>query len=292
MDLAIFGDVDIERIVESLRNKIDRLRLVGSCYEAGSEVRRLYSESLQSEEACWYPVSDDLAWLLQKAEEARQLSLGLVDITAGQLFVQSYLGVTPDASGAFGLGQFELDYTQRRVKLSANTLIDLHSLGKAFWADRCAEELQQEFKVDILVGLGGDIATRSRFYGTQFLVAVPLDGRSTYEVSDPLLYLAGNAIATSSLRSRSLRYHPLGLEATHIFDPRSMDPVRSELELVSVVGGSAGVCNILSLTTLIDGSVGMNIIDLLGYKARAVNHHGEVTYVGQWEELDKGIQRC
>lgn len=278
VDLACTQGVDLDLMRSSLDAKVMTLDEVASCYRPDSEVRKLYDLTLARRCDGEYEVSDVLWWLLSKAEEARQITSGLVDIALGGILADEYRLDGCSSSDARGL--VELSGASHVVRLGRGTLIDLHSLGKAYWAERCAHELSMEFEADVLVGLGGDIFVSSLSGHTYFPIAIPKDGRSVYQEGDQLVYLSRGGIATSTKLSRQVRYCQ-GEIASHIFDPRTLRPSSHGADVATVVGRSTGMCNVLSLMSLIDGQLANEAIDNLAYHARLVVGDS-VTFVGDF----------
>jgi len=279
VDLACSKCDESESILDGLLDLLEQLDEAASCYRADSEVRVLYERSILGGEESVFEVSDVLWDLLISAREAVQVTRGLVDIGCGGLFWEDY-----DIAGGELVqidGEVDLIPSERAVRIRRGTLIDLGSVGKAYWAQRCASSLAVEFGCDILVGLGGDIYAKCD-QGTKFPVAVPMDGRSVYEPGDEIVELSSMAIATSARRTREHRYSALG-KATHIFDPRTLQPAISGAQVATVMGRVASVCNSLSLMSVVDLELAKDAIFTLGYMARLVTET-KIEYVGGFED--------
>ncbi len=276
IDLACMSDVDLDLVRDSLIQKVRRLDEIASCYRPDSEVRRLYEATLADDTEASFEVSESLWWLLSKAEEAKQISSGLVDVGKGGVLAKEY--EMSDLESVDLYGHIELSHTPKFVRLGRGTLVDLHSLGKAYWAERCANELAVEFQSDVLVGLGGDISVSSTSMGTYFPIAIPKDGRSLYQRGDDVVYVSQGGVATSTKTTRQVCYRD-GEITHHIFDPRTLRPSSKGADVATVMGRSTGMCNVLSLMSLIDVEMASLAIDNLGYSARLMVNDS-ATFVG------------
>ncbi len=280
VDLACAQEVDMNLVRYSLLEKVRHLDEVASCYRADSEIRRLYEATLAEDRETCFEVSESLWWLLSKAEEAKQITHGLLDVGKGGVLAKEY--EIEDPGSVDVQGYVELTHTPMLVRLGRATLIDLHSLGKAYWAERCASELSVEFQRDVLVGLGGDISVSSTTGSTYFPIAIPKDGRSLYQSGDDIVCMSHGGVATSTKNSRRV-YYSSGEVMHHIFDPRTLRPSSKGADVATVIGRSTGMCNVLSLMSLIDTEMAMSAIDSLGYSARLMVDDSP-TFVGEFLE--------
>ncbi|MGC8481785.1 MAG: FAD:protein FMN transferase [Acidimicrobiales bacterium] len=294
VDVASTLGAPIDELAAFAREEIGVLDKVASCFRSDSEVRTLFrSTRVQRPARQEYEVSSELFELLSFALWAAEITGGLVDPTIGGALARLKLyPVDADPTRAVlrradlvpGYRSITLDSSKRTAVLPRGVLLDFHSIAKGLWADRIARRLFERFRLDVLVGLGGDVGIAAP-HGTSFPIAVPLSGSSEYAAGDPVIALDRGGIATSSTRWRTFDVEILGEEGkglTHIVDPSTAYPVHSSVESVSVVAPSAGVANVFSLATIVGGDRGLGLLEESGYAARVTTKHGDVSYFSSW----------
>jgi thiamine biosynthesis lipoprotein len=83
-------------------------------------------------------------------------------------------------------------------------------------------------------------------------------------------------VATSTTLRR--RWTVDGQERHHLIDPRTGEPAQTDLNLVTVIAGSAWAAEVLAKAVLIRGSAHpFDLIDGSGAQALIVDDHGTVT---------------
>jgi thiamine biosynthesis lipoprotein len=267
------------RIMDAVLSAVD---VACSRFRPDSELRRLELTPGRPTE-----VTPLLAALIDAALTAAEWTGGDVDPTIG--IAMSSLGYDRDLAlieidgAALPLavgrapGWQQIRLHGEELTIPAGVRLDLGAVGKAFAADLCATLVHTSCGTDVLVSLGGDIATAGSGPDWHVLVS---DGPD--EPSCTVRLAAGMAMATSSTISRQWRRG--GRLLHHVLDPRTCQPVDPVWRTVSVAAPSCVDANTESTAALVRG---LSAPARLDRPARFVAADGSVRTVGGWpaEEL-------
>jgi thiamine biosynthesis lipoprotein len=249
-----------------------------SRFRPDSELRRLELAPGRPTE-----VSPLLAALIDAALTAAEWTGGDVDPTIG--IAMASLGydrdlaiVDTDGSAPVVVrrapGWHQIRLHGEEVTIPPGVRLDLGAVGKAFAADLCATLVHTSCETDVLVSLGGDIATAGEGPDWHVLVS---DGPDQPHCTVRLA--AGTAMATSSTISRQWRRG--GRLLHHVLDPRTCQPVDPVWRTVSVAAPSCVDANTASTAALVRG---LSAPGRLDRPARFVAADGSVLTVGGWPE--------
>lgn len=164
----------------------------------------------------------------------------------------------------------------RELTLPDGVRLDLGATAKAFAADRCAVLVEKHCGTDVLVALGGDIATAGDGEWAVLVSDGPDQPRCTVTLH------GGAALATSSTISRTWRRD--GILLHHILDPRTCLPARPVWRTVSVAAPSCVTANTWSTAAIVRCDQAPGMLRELGLAARFVARDGTVSHVGGWPE--------
>ena len=260
---------------------VDRIRDLESRWSRfvpTSEVSRLTAH-------CGEPVriSDDTALLLRRSIEAWSLTGGLFDPTVlGDVLRAGYDRDLAEVVAAPRHGTSRLvlgcpgilldrDVAGWTATLPHGTGFDPGGIGKGLAADLVADDLLDAGATGVCVNLGGD-------------VRVAGDGPSgdgwTIDIEHPhidcpvaRIGLHSGAVATSTtlLRRWTIDGEPL----THVIDPRTGRPTRTDVALVSVIAGRAWLAEVLATACMLRGW--QRCLDLLDGTCQALAVHDDAT---------------
>jgi len=256
-------------------------------------------------------VSEGLAEAIAVALAAARWTGGLVDPTVGNAlcslgYDRDFVAIRGD--GAMPRGPARVPGWQsvrldgRRLRLAADTRLDLGATAKGLGADRAASEAALAVPAGgVLVSLGGDIAVAGEapVGGWPVLVAdepepvgqPPASGcrpaqfppRSRGQV----VRLATGALATSSILCRQWRRG--GRTLHHIVDPRTGLPAAGPWRTASVAAANCAEANAASTAAIIAGNQAPAWLAAQGLPARLVARDGSVRLVGGWPATDEGL---
>ena len=203
-------------------------------------------------------VDDELARLLNYADQCYRLSDGLFDITSGVLrkaWKFDGSSVTPDTTLIESLrarvGWDEVSWDGRSLRLQPGQEIDLGGLGKEYAVDRVAEMLFQASGVSLMVNFGGDIrAIAAEDHQAPWVVGIENPRLQNNAVGQ--IDLVNGGIATSGDLHRFCYIE--GVRMGHILNPRTGWPVADAPRSVTVLADSSVEAGFLATLTMLQGA--------------------------------------
>jgi thiamine biosynthesis lipoprotein len=274
------GDPDVLETATGLMNRrLDELDRAASRFRPDSELRLL-----QALGPGRYTVSGLLADAIDAALWAARTTDGIVDPTVGAALsaagydrdfarVRSHPGAPREPSPVPGWQRVALDMPRRTLTLPAGIQLDLGATAKALAADRIAQEIRRRFATDVLVSLGGDIATAG---WREWDIAIGAER--------PVVRVGSGGLATSSTALRRWRSGSRVLH--HIIDPSTAEPAASPWQTVTVAARSCLAANTASTAAIVLGDRAPGWLADRGLPARLVAMDDSVTRVGGWPEDD------
>jgi thiamine biosynthesis lipoprotein len=167
----------------------------------------------------------------------------------------------------------------RMITLPPGCSLDLGATAKAWAADTCADLVHEATGTQVLVGLGGDLATRG----------VPAEGGWTVRLLETLtddidgagvVRIGVGGMATSGTRAR--RWTHGGSTMHHILDPSTGAPSTSTWRTVTVWAPTCFEANVLSTAAIASPRHGFDLLRRSGRAARAVGVDGAVVQLNSW----------
>jgi FAD:protein FMN transferase len=164
----------------------------------------------------------------------------------------------------------------RQLTVPAGGPLDLSAMARAHAVDRCTRLIYKRFKVGVLVGIGGDIATAGQ---------APAGGWGTRIPANPggpgiPVHLPSTALATSSAVSR--RWPGDGRPLGYPVRPETSRPDSSVWCSISVAAFECTYARALSMGAMMRGHAAPAWLRGLGVSARLVAADGAVVIVGRW----------
>ncbi|MDQ1703846.1 MAG: FAD:protein transferase [Frankiaceae bacterium] len=278
--------------VEQVLAAID---LAASRFRADSELSRLNTAA-----GAWVEISPLLCEALRVAVDAARWTDGKVDPTVGAALIRLGYDRTfrlVPAEGpavhlvvqrAVGWQHVELDEAASRVRVPAETVLDLGATAKGLAADRAAAAAAAATGCGVLVNLGGDIAVAG---------ASPEDGWpvAVSDVADPdivdddgptqTIAIRAGGLATSSTSAR--RWQRGGSLLHHIIDPRSGLPTPPPWRTVSVAATTCVLANAASTAAVVAGDDATSWLARHDLAARLVRTDGTVVTLGGWPSAEE-----
>lgn len=207
--------------------KARRLELSLSEFHPGSQTSYLNQHAFQKATR----VDDDMGAVMKKSLEISQWTDGLFDITfASKNRSISYRDISFDPQTR------QVAFQQAQVK------IGLSGIAKGYIVDQMAAELRRSGFNRFLINAGGDIWAEAPNNAPPWLIELfQQPTQDTGKVCQ--LELRNQAIATSGTYERS----------THLIDPRTTRPARSDLAAVSVIAPDATTADALATAAYVAG---------------------------------------
>lgn len=246
VELFLAGGSGAHEHLETAEAELRRLETVFSRFLPDSELSRLNRTRSRQ-------VSGELFEVVESALAAREATGGRFDPTVHDaLVVAGYDRTFDDVGSARSRaavsrcgGAVRVDVASRRIDLAPGVHLDLGGIAKGYAVDRICELLAEHGSC--LVNAGGDLAVDRLLGGEPWPIAVERP-----EEAEPLVVaLADGGLATSGTDRR--RWLQEGRERHHLIDPRTSEPVETDLLRVTAAGASAVEAEIWAKALLLVG---------------------------------------
>lgn len=280
------------------RERIDELERRWSRFRPDSEISRLNANAGRGIE-----VSDDTVELISLAIEAWRLTGATFDPTVLGAVVRSgytasFEKLPPNAAPTpsdLVVACTDIEIDGNTVRLPARSGFDPGGIGKGLAADLVAAELLSAGADGVCINMGGDL----RCLGT------PPDGAGwTVTIEHPWsstliasVGIADGAVATSTTLRR--RWTVAGAERHHLIDPRTGEPADTDLNLVTVIAGTAWAAEVVAKAVLVRGSLHpFDLVEGTGAYALIVDDGGAITVSDGFDAflrygwIADGVERC
>lgn len=162
------------------------------------------------------------------------------------------------------------------LRLPDDLRLDLGATAKAHAADRIAARIAEETGTDVLVELGGDLATAGRSGRLWEVLVQDLPGDPAQQIAIP----NGAGVATSSTQKR--RWRSDGRARHHILDPRFGLPAEEVWRTVTVAASDCVRANTLSTAAIVRGRRAPSWLRARGADARMVGTDGSIVTTWRW----------
>ena len=251
-------------------------------FRADSEISRLNAHG-----GAPFDLSPTLELALDAAVTACNATQGLCDPTVLPALVAlgydrdydqlaSHHVVLGAALKSPGIAALHLDREGHRVTLDRDCQLDLGASAKALVVDLVARDVAVHGGV--VVELGGDVTVSGR--GPQGPWIVAIADRLTLNGTEPRVYVAGGAIATSSTVVRTWRAGDQIVN--HIVDPRTGSYARGPYATATVAAATCVLANAFATAALLWGDDAAFHLTRAGCSGRLVRLDGSVEFVGGW----------
>lgn len=220
----------------------------------------------QSSSTDWFPVSADLAQVVEVAAQVSALSGGVYDVTVGPLVHLWGFGaktleqrVPTDAEvqavrAAVGYQKLQVQTNPPALrKAQPGMVVDLASIAPGYSVDLLARYLESIGVHDYMVELGGEVFAKGKSpRGDDWRIAIekPLEGERTIQQG---MRLAGQGLSTSG-DYRDF-FEAGGKRYSHTLDPATGYPVSHRLASVSVVAANTTLADAYSTLLMAMGEV-------------------------------------
>ena len=178
-----------------------------------------------------------------------------------------------------GWSTVRLDEAEGTIQLPRGVRLDLGATAKALCADRAAAQAADICGCEVLVSLGGDIATAGAPPGG-WPVRVTDDHRGGESAPGQWIALPGGGLATSSVTTRSWQM-PWG-PAHHLVEPRTGEPAGGPWRTVTVCASSCLDANSASTAAIIRADRAERWLDSMSLPSRLVGRDGRVRHIAGW----------
>ena len=271
------------------------LESLASGFNPRSEVRKLSDHSGGRPQVA----SAELIEIVEIAKLAGSITGGMCDFTVGAevfklglrdrrglfdplgqvLGDEASAGPKLVATRVPGYEMIHIDREAATITIPSGVRLDLHSVSKAFYADRIAGMISEAFDTAVLVGLGGDIALKqgkdSEPVG--FCVEV-IAGSSTKPFTQKIIIFEGGLATSGGARPTETD----GKEQAHIIDPRTRRPAEAVPLSVSVAAEHAWIANAFSTATVAYGGACNEYAASIGLPSLVVSEGGLISHHAGW----------
>ncbi len=264
---ALFKDIEAE---------VRRLENIFSLYQPDSELTRLNEAGILT------APSLDLLQLLAQARQLHDVTGGAFDPTAQSLWAYYAEGAySPNlhkqALKRTGFSKVRFDTAQIEYSVPGMALT-LNGIAQGYITDQVAKLLKSRGFGDVAVDLGElNLIGTAPESDSGWDVTLKPDA-TLGEVSEKQT-LSNKAVASSAQTGTTFDEDG---KISHILDPRTGQPVHSDLRAVSVIADNAAIADGLSTAALVLGEQGLaNVLGhYQGTKAFAIRQNGKSTWLG------------
>jgi thiamine biosynthesis lipoprotein len=238
----ISKEINLKTLQASIDQRLEQINQQMSTYLPTSELSRFN----QSDPDEWYPVSEELALLVQQADSISKKSAGAFDITVGPLVNLWGFGphesefIVP-AADQIKLSKQYIGHQYLRYQINPPALykeieglyVDLSAIAKGYAVDELAKILDALHIENFMVEIGGEVKTRGiAAHGSAWRIGIetPAGERAGIEA---IVSLPEVGVATSG--DYRNYFEQAGKRYSHTIDPRSGYPVEHHLASVTVV---------------------------------------------------------
>jgi thiamine biosynthesis lipoprotein len=252
----LFMEVDEEPLARSLlqvaADEARRIEHKFSRYRDDNIIHRI-----NNSQGCAVEVDDEVAHLLDFAQQCWELSVGLFDITSGVLRrVWQFDGGSeiPDQASVQALlplvGWQHTNWTRPYFTLPEGMEIDFGGIGKEYAVDRVLLLLNQLTQGKLLINFGGDINTNGRNAGNGAW-SIGIEDPSQPDSATAILKIRQGALATSGDARRYLLRD--GKRFGHVLNPKTGRPVDHAPRSVTVAAPTCTEAGMLATFALLQG---------------------------------------
>jgi len=254
------GDTDADALQPQIDDLLEGINDQMSTWRPASEL----SQFNKSRDSSWFPVSAELAYVVEAAASISALSGGAFDVTVGPIV--NLWGFGPERSDARPPSEKNIEramervgYRQLAVRASPSALrkqhpgvtVDLSAIAKGFAVDELARLLDARHIPSYPVEIGGELRARgSKPDGSPWKVAIerPLAGERSVQ---SVVTLYDRSIATSGDYRNYVEKG--GKRYSHTINPRTGRPIAHGLASVSVITTSAMRADALATAIMVMG---------------------------------------
>jgi FAD:protein FMN transferase len=274
--------------------RVEELNGLLSDYDPKSELSKL-SDTAGSKQAV--PVSEELWFVLNKAQDVSQRSEGAFDVTVGsavklwrrarraqQLPDEKLLAAAVET---IGYQHLKFDDNARTVTLAKpNTRLDLGGIAKGYAADEAMRVLKGQGVNQALVAASGDVVLGDAPpHADAWRVAI-----APLEVGSPVeryLMLANAAVSTSGDAFQFVEID--GRRYSHILDPRTGLGLTDRVSVTVVAPSGVESDSLASAVCVLGSEKGLKLIEGLPTMAVLIVQAGEVKPVEQLSQKMKTL---
>ncbi|QDG79857.1 FAD:protein FMN transferase [Labrenzia sp. PHM005] len=267
---SLFGEIELE---------IARLENIFSLYKSESELSRLNRQGLLD------GPSFDLLQLLSLAKQLHEATGGAFDPTIQPLWAYYAAGdydsrLHKQALSQTGFSKVQIESGKIRF-LAPGMALTLNGIAQGFITDRVSELLKSKGFTNVAVDLG---ELRLNGIGESNAGEIqkgwPVTLRPDPKRKEFAEQTTVSDMAVASSAQTGTTFDEAG-KTSHILDPRTGAPVRTDLSAVSVISRSAAVADGLSTAALVLGEKGLKEILALyvDTTAFAVRQNGETLWL-------------
>jgi len=242
-----------------ISEKLEQLEQQFSTYRPTSELSR-FNATPRTE---WITVSPEIARVAAAAQALSWRTEGAFDVTVAPLVQLWGFGTqrraSPPSAHEIALARALVDWRRLEARQSPPALrktrpdlsVDFSSIAKGFAVDEIGERLRALGVDECWVQIGGDIKTVGA-RGWRAGIAWPGAPGTQSPATVQVLELVGRALSTSGDANNFFQYE--GRRYGHIIDPRTGEPVHSELAAVSAVDTTCATSSALATTLFVLGA--------------------------------------
>jgi FAD:protein FMN transferase len=247
--------INLPEIESDINILLKRVNQQMSTYITNSELSRFNKTT----DTTWISVSDDLAFVVNSAQNISELTNGMFDITVGPLV--NLWGFGPEDKPHTIPSEKDIEKAKRVVgynnikvqlnppalkKLQPNVYCDLSAIAKGFGVDKISDYLIEKGFPNHLAEIGGELKANGNKFNKSWIVGISVPTQAV--TIQEKIKLDNSSMATSG--DYWNYFEENGIRYSHTISPLSGKPITHNLASVTIVTTSCMEAD--ALATAID----------------------------------------
>ena len=221
-----------DNLKKSIEDELTRIDYIASNYKKLSEISRINEARIDHN----IPISSEMYFILNFAENLNEITDGFYDVTLGSLIIDNGFG--PSTS----MVENTLPISKKRYDfISNNTIIkkdnfqfDLSSIAKGYAVDAISHLLIGANRKNYLFDIGGEIVVNGSKHGLPWVIGIQNPSTNNNYSIKEITRLGFLAIATSG-EYRNKKINKNGEIISHTFNPFTQLSIKDKSYSVTVV---------------------------------------------------------
>ncbi len=221
-----------DKLKKSIEDELTRIDYIASNYKKLSEISKINEAQIDLN----IPISSEMYFILNFAENLNEITDGFYDVTLGSLIIDNGFG--PSSS----MVENTVPISKKRYDLISNNTIvkndnfqfDLSSIAKGYAVDSISHLLISANRKNYLFDIGGEIVVNGSKHGMPWVIGIQNPSTNKNHSIKEITRVGFLAIATSG-EYRNKKINKNGETISHTFNPFTQLSIKDKSYSVTVV---------------------------------------------------------